>query len=634
MLATELCNYNIIRMFNFLTRQFLISFKGPLTRCVIAGCENTCGNAAKCIRTLKGFYEIDGKFLHLRDSEIENLKVCYMHYNRDHRRHQQLAGEYIHLTERTCQVCSKSVKTTKALPCKQHTLKIPYNGIPLNSGVSCCFFSECNAENSRVMENDHLYEQIDCASKAACYTCMSCKQPFVDLMKMRKAYEEQQVKISKLFMSTKRSIGQQEHPDFKLKAHEFKVQDVLNNILEVTKHEENLHVEFVKNSSFTLSKDVFINGMATNIRKLMINFLKDSVIAKQIVLGKTIKNKFLLQPHKKMTLGCLTEEILSLYNSLHIQPICHGIYEEHWVAACEQYNLKNKFNDGKNKFFIDVTHNLHHPKQITTTIYKTVRSAASNGKECELVLPVSSKDTHSSQARCEPCKQLLRKCIRHLPSVSVFHPSAISMTSPHSTTNLGCLDQQLLMSRCQKMAEYIANLKKSNNRLQKRLNQEKRTENLIEMPRNVNLTALQLSQLVELAMSKQFLNKDSVLHALLCDTVVSLIKSEEEHKKSTSKDKSHAKGMRFHPVVLKWCVELANKCGKGGYALIREILPIPCLSTVNSYRQSHKSYQPISQDNLKIFSQELTRRNSKGIGGIHWDEIYIKKGIKGVCKDQ
>ena len=29
---------------------------------------------------------------------------------------------------------------------------------------------------------------------------------------------------------------------------------------------------------------------------------------------------------------------------------------------------------------------------------------------------------------------------------------------------------------------------------------------------------------------------------------------------------------------------------------------------------------------FRFFSQELSRRNCKGLGGIHWDEIYIKKG--------
>ena len=139
-----------------------------------------------------------------------------------------------------------------------------------------------------------------------------------------------------------------------------------------------------------------------------------------------------------------------------------------------------------------------------------------------------------------------------------------------------------------------------------RLNQAKRKENLIPVPENVNLTALKLSSLVDIALSKQCLDENSVLYALLCDTVTSLIKSEME-KNSKAGKRSHPKGMRFHPVVLKWCVELANRCGKGGYELIRDVLPIPCISTVNAYRQSHKSYETISHENLDVFSQELTR---------------------------
>ena len=180
------------------------------------------------------------------------------------------------------------------------------------------------------------------------------------------------------------------------------------------------------------------------------------------------------------------------------------------------------------------------------------------------------------------------------------------------------------------MAEYIKQLRKANNKLQMLVNQEKRKENLIQLPKNVNLTALKLSSLVEIALSKQCLDENLVLYALLYDTVTALIKSETERKNFEAGKKSHPNGMRFHPVVLKWCVELANRCCKGGYELIRDVLPIPCISTVNAYRQSHKSYETISRENLYVFSQELTRRNSKGIGGIHWDEIHVKKGVK-VC---
>lgn len=129
------------------------------------------------------------------------------------------------------------------------------------------------------------------------------------------------------------------------------------------------------------------------------------------------------------------------------------------------------------------------------------------------------------------------------------------------------------------------------------------------MPENVFLTSGKLGLLIDLAFSQNLLQENFVLYALLCDTLTSLIKAEAECKDPTKLlgKKTQPKGMHFHPVVLKRCAELARKCGQGGYNLVREILPIPSLITVNSYRQSQKSYRVVSPDNLKLFSQELTR---------------------------
>lgn len=230
-----------------------------------------------------------------------------------------------------------------------------------------------------------------------------------------------------------------------MKAHQFRVEDVLEKVIEATKEEENLFVGFVKKSSLTMSKNEFINGMVTNNKKPLINFLKDSIVAKHIVLGETIKTDFLLQPHRKMSIECLTKEILSLYNSLQLVPICCGIFEEQWVSVCEQYNHKNKYKDGKAMFYIDEAHTLHHPQNRLTTINKTIRSTNFNGSKCQFVLP--AKLTRNTQVRCEPCKQLLRQFVRKISHRNNLHPSL------HSTTKLASLDQQQLTFRCQKMAE-------------------------------------------------------------------------------------------------------------------------------------------------------------------------------------
>ena len=127
-----------------------------------------------------------------------------------------------------------------------------------------------------------------------------------------------------------------------------------------------------KKSTLSLSKKTFTNGLATSNKKLIVNFLKDSVIAKQIVLGQIVKTQYLVQPHKKISLTSLTEEILSQYNSLQVLPICHGVFEEQWVSACEEYNHKNKYQNGKRMFHVDVSHTLKNPKQKMSTINKTV----------------------------------------------------------------------------------------------------------------------------------------------------------------------------------------------------------------------------------------------------------------------
>ena len=84
-----------------------------------------------------------------------------------------------------------------------------------------------------------------------------------------------------------------------MKAHQFRVEDVLKRVTEATKEEENLFVGFVRKSSLTMSKNEFINGMVTKNRKLLINFLRDSIVAKHIVLGETIKPHFFFSHTEK-----------------------------------------------------------------------------------------------------------------------------------------------------------------------------------------------------------------------------------------------------------------------------------------------------------------------------------------------
>lgn len=118
---------------------------------------------------------------------------------------------------------------------------------------------------------------------------------------------------------------------------------------------------------------------------------------------------------------------------------------------------------------------------------------------------------------------------------------------------------------------------------------------------------------MDIALQNQWLTENSVLCALLTDTLTSLKCQEEEfamHGKLTkNKQKPHPKGMRYNPLVIKWSCMIASKCHKKGYDVVQSILLIPtCIwETVKQYRQSASTTNPISRQNLAIMVQEMNR---------------------------
>ena len=52
---------------------------------------------------------------------------------------------------------------------------------------------------------------------------------------------------------------------------------------------------------------------------------------------------------------------------------------------------------------------------------------------------------------------------------------------------------------------------------------------------------------------------------------------------------------------------------------------------MQSYRLNTKTADPISEENLTEFRNLVVISGCRGVGGIHWDEIYVKKGLH-ICK--
>ena len=80
-------------------------------------------------------------------------------------------------------------------------------------------------------------------------------------------------------------------------------------------------------------------------------FLKDSVLLKYDVIDRTVKTQYLLKPQHKMSMQSLTKEILVAFKELQDLSICLGIFEHHWVSACQHYNLNNVYKEKQGYVF-------------------------------------------------------------------------------------------------------------------------------------------------------------------------------------------------------------------------------------------------------------------------------------------
>lgn len=98
------------------------------------------------------------------------------------------------------QAATLHIKTTKLMPCEQHTLQSTDNGITLGSAISCSFFSEYCRETSKIIDNKHLYQPSESTSLISLYVCMSRQGPLLELVKAKKAYEKHHQQINQPIM--------------------------------------------------------------------------------------------------------------------------------------------------------------------------------------------------------------------------------------------------------------------------------------------------------------------------------------------------------------------------------------------------------------------------------------------------
>ena len=103
-----------------------------------------------------------------------------------------------------------------------------------------------------------------------------------------------------------------------------------------------------------------------------------------------------------------------------------------------------------------------------------------------------------------------------------------------------------------------------------------------------------------------------------------------EQQLKTCKVKS-AKGMRWHPLIIKWCLSLFSKSPSAYEQLSQAgFIQMPSKSTLKSYMRFTDSVPDINPEILELLCQEFNLTNPESANkhvALVWDEVRIKSGL-------
>ena len=652
-------------------------------QCCIKGCDKEAG--LRKLDSMIGQYELKCSPHDLTDLEnIKNLRVCDKHYNtlpsRGHkpsrgkkssksksRSNAQLGTLKVTPCSVSCSQCKKEVCLSSDKICNKHNITI-FN---TEFTVACNFLDE--AVESRTEFHSDLYKSIDSPPDGSTisYICMSCQPFFLNAVKL----EDQYKKAQSMFEE------QQGHSNLVTDPCKQDLQDKLENCTPSTSSNDNKVSESEKCNSLPskLQAGIFTEGLSQLLKNLNgkseTSEPQHAYVCTYTMFQSVLSDIYpwrLSFVHSKTTCDNL-KVVLSKPNTSNGREISNWKEMAFFLPTnisvatndiC-QFTVQimgNQVDNGKlppNMFqsnifksainlIIKTVDDLRvcpgitdptlidtaERKQTDTFLYYVDSRGLDmdgNVTKCIRSTTCSYKLTAKSRVRCQQCQNLLRSNLRFLTKKS--ESSSQSKTAHNSHAKFSSLSHAELRLRANNLHKMVAQSQRKAKRYYL-LYQKEKQKNL-SAPKNYNPTSSDLANLMDIAITNQWLTENSVLYALLTDTLKSLKCQEEEfarHGKVTKKkQKPHPKGMRYNPFVIKWSCMIASKCRKTGYDVVRSILPIPSWETAKSYRQAASTTTPISKQNLALMVQEMTRRGCKGIGGIHWDEMSIKEGIV-LCK--
>lgn len=540
----------------------------------------------------------------LQASDLSSLYICNHHHYFQRKRGHKLrklyssvenarkillndkakVNDFSSLGVKTCTSCKKQVVVTTTTPCLQHTLSVSSKHFM----CACNCLDEIrdgkihgiNSDMYNCIPNrgDLLFEKPGLEES---YICTECGPTYLPSLKVEKTNDSQMDSETKPENENSRDTTQATVD----KGHNmspfpkaFSSPDNSNSNASKTL----MNYESISDMFYSISKlefppwDVYLQHGRTGV---MLHFYlgrdADTMPTKKLTifcpflfgapyqitftvyaLGKKVDSGFLPDNCFENKIQA-THTIRDLLNTLSTLQLCLGIYDERFLTIIKAQQSVS--DDSTNvPYEIDSKYLLrnHYGKEIR----QTVRSIAPE-RPCERLLQQPKAE------RCSNCTNFMQNC-------NIFHETQTrpDKCSPDSHTALTKLSFQELLER-------YKNLKKSCDYWKSRTRFYMKKKK-IKPPVNFSTTSTKLGKLIDTAIEKNLLKQNSVLYLLLMDTVIGLQKQEKEFRRSNGKytktlKKPKAKGMRYHPLVIKWCCSLASKCQEKGYESIRNILPLP-----------------------------------------------------------
>lgn len=277
-----------------------------------------------------------------------------------------------------------------------------------------------------------------------------------------------------------------------------------------------------------------------------------------------------------------------LLQSVKQSCICigHGDFQE-LLQHCEKNGEKFLYNNNRSIVVGYIQDNL-------------IRSV-----NCCILLPEGTVDC------CESCRQFRPNLRARLSHIRTNSQKSTDRTSANSKVPISKLSDE-------EKSERIRNLSKCVNSLQKK----SRTK-LVKMvaKQSVAVDEEQNEMLAQFVSENRSVVEDAFPHGSPERTFW-----DQQLKINRLKN---SKGMRWHPVIIKWCISLYSKSPRAYEQLAKAgFVKLPSKNTLKSYLKFTESVPDVNTDILELVYQQFENQPEfKRNVSLVWDEVKIKSGL-------